>query len=78
MAFRIALAKRTETDEVKKARHAKLNDEVLAKLQTHIGKDKWEEELVRTIAENNNRDENHMFMPVLKNAASKFHDKAAA
>ena len=60
-----------------KTKYCKLNDEAIAKLHKHQGLDDWEKDLATNIKYAKGSDESIMLLPVLKNAANKFHDKAS-
>ena len=76
MAFRIVLTRKENTEQHTKDTHSKLNSEAIAKLRKHLGQDAWEKELVEKLQNTRCRDSEIMLIPVLRNAAGKFHEKA--
>ena len=76
MAFRITLARKDSKQQNVKATYSKLNSEAIAKLRKHQGKGDWENELVDKLVNTGGRDSDIMLVPVLKNAAGKYHEQA--
>ena len=77
MVFRITLAQKPGAEEEKKVVYAKLNDEAISNLNKHQGEESWEKDVVNKLEGAEKRNTNDMMIPILKNAAKKYHEKAA-
>ena len=76
MAFRITLARKDSKQQNVKATCSKLDNEAIDKLRKHQGKGDGENELVDKLLNTIGRDSDIMLVPVLKNAAGKYHEQA--